>query len=127
MKPRVLALLLCTAGALSASEDVTKPAPRPRLTEALRQQVIQKSTTMNGGAAAVSTRDATPADAQYRVIESNHGIASRIDAPPPKSRPFSLVDGGDYWGRDGKAVTTELRVQYDPSLAGWDLLKLSWW
>jgi hypothetical protein len=127
MKPRLLALLLITTGALSAAEDVTKPAPRPRLTEALRQQVIQKSTAMHGGSAVASTRDATPADAQYNVIGSNHGIVGRIEAPPPKTRPFSLADGGDYWGRDGKDVTTELRVQYDPSLRGWDLFKLSWW
>ncbi|HXQ81759.1 MAG TPA: hypothetical protein VN775_10625 [Opitutaceae bacterium] len=126
MRPRLLIFLLCTGGAISASEEVTKPAPRPRLTEELRREALQDSPTLHEGRAASRSSEATPAAAQHRVIELNHGMVSRTDAPPPESRPFTLREGGTYLERDGKAFTTEMKLQYDASSRGWDLFKMSW-
>jgi len=126
MKPLLIVFLLCTTSAISAAQQVTKPAPRPRLAEALRHQAIQPSSTQRpSSAAGRSTKDA-PAIAQYRYIELNHGMVSRIDAPPPANRAFTLREGGTYWGKEDKRVTTELMLQYDASSKGWDLFKISW-
>jgi len=81
---------------------------------------------MHGRAAATNSGEGAPARAQYRVVELNHGMVSRIDAPPPEGRPFTLREGGTYWEGDGKTLTAEFKLQYDASSKGWDLLKISW-
>jgi hypothetical protein len=126
MKPPLLALLLCATSALPASEGVTKPAPRPRLKEELIRQAVQAPSAVHQSRAASRPSEDTPATVQYRVIELDHGMVSRTDAPPPERRPFTLREGGTYLERDGKLLTTELKLQYDASSRGWDLFNLSW-
>ncbi|MFY9922883.1 MAG: hypothetical protein WCA95_10505 [Opitutaceae bacterium] len=126
MKLGLLILLLCTARAMADSDLVAKPAPRPRLTEELRRQAtVVSAAARENGPFSRSSRDMGPR-APARGIESNHGIVSTPDLPPPESRPFNLEEGGTYRERDGAIFTSELMVQYDAPNNGWDLLKISW-
>src|ERR1019366_6597578 len=126
MKTRLLVLLLCMTGALSAADSTTKPAPRPPLTAAMRLEAVQLSLATREADGPGRPSDDTPATAQQRVVGPSHGMIGHVDAPPPGSRPFTLREGGTYWVNYGKTFTKEFLLQYDPSNGGWDLFRVSW-
>ena len=126
MRTRLIVLLLCTTGAMSAADSTTPPAPRPRLTAAMRLQAAQLSLATRESDGFGRPSDDTPAAAQQRVVGRSHGMLGRVDAPQPGSRPFTLREGGTYWDSYGKVFTKELLLQYDPSNGGWDLFRISW-
>jgi hypothetical protein len=131
MKLQLLAMLLCTAGVVSAADDAVKPAPRPRLTEELRRQAIEQSPVRREGASEAKSPEVKAAEkraevAQYSVMALGHGLISRSTAPSPGSRPYTLREGGTYWVRNADVFTTESMVLYDPANRGWDLFRISW-
>jgi hypothetical protein len=126
MNLRLPVLLLSTAGMAFAADLDTKPAPRPRLTEAVLRQGTNWAPAKhmaNGSLAANGVaQDLTP----YPVIGGGHGMVGRSNGPTPMSRPFDLMDGGTFTKFDGKYFSVEPKLQYDEPNAGWDLLKISW-
>jgi hypothetical protein len=123
---RLPLLLMGITGMAFAADADQKPAPRPRLTEAMIQQ---------GGGTLPSARqvskvlapkapgnDMTP----YPVVGGGHGMIGRSDGPSPLTRPFDLEDGGTFTKYDGSLLTVEPKLEYDAPNAGWDFLKISW-
>jgi len=126
MKVTMLLLLLGATGVALASEPEAKPAPRPRLTEALRQRAmaVSPSAHASGARGAMSAGSDTPAS--FPVIGADHGMVGRINGPSPLSRPFDLREGGTFQRVDGERLTIESMLQYDAPNAGWALFRISW-
>jgi hypothetical protein len=125
MNLRLATLLFAFPGAVLASDIERTPAPRPRLTEALRNRVAEMSTAHKGPSLVQDRSAATDTISQNAVVGGDHGMIGRPNGPSPASRPFNLRDGGTYWSRNGPRLTTELTLQFDAPNAGWDLLKIS--
>src|SRR5580692_12471130 len=130
MKPRLLFLLMGVTGmafAADSSDSDKKPAPRPRLTDAVLQQGIvnpvAKHVDNSGFASNAVPQDTAP----YPVIGGDHGMVGRINGPSPMYRPFDWLDGGTFEKFDGKLISTEPMFQFDEPNEGWDLLRISWW
>jgi hypothetical protein len=126
MKLRLPLLLMCITGIAFAADSDQKPAPRPRLTEAMLQQgskdKLPAHMTKTWVPSAAAPQDMTP----YPVIGGEHGMVGRSNGPTPMYRPFDWLDGGTFKKYDGTYVTLEPKLQFDEPNAGWDLLKISW-
>jgi hypothetical protein len=125
MNLRLATLLFAFPGAVLASDTEKTPAPRPRLTEELRNRVAEMHVAHPGPSLVQDSSAATDKVPQNTVVGGDHGMIGRPNGPSPASRPFDLRDGGTYWSREGPHLTTELKLQYDAPNAGWDFLKIS--
>ena len=127
MNLRMPFLLIAITRVAFASDSDTKPAPRPRLPDAVLQQGMVnmpgKNMETSGIASNSVAKDMTP----YPVIGADHGMVGRTNGPSPMYRPFDFLDGGSFAKFDGKFPTTEPMFQFDEPNEGWDFLKLSWW
>jgi len=124
MNLRLATLLLAFPWAVFASDTEKTPAPRPRLTEELRNSVAGMPAA-HRGPSPVQDNGAATDTVPHTVIGGDHGMIGRPNGSSPASRPFDLKDGGTYWNGKGPHLTTELKLQYDAPNAGWDLLKIS--
>jgi hypothetical protein len=127
MNLRLPFLLIAITGAAFASDPDTRPAPRPRLTDAVLQQGIVNMPGENVQSSRIASNSVAKDITPYPVIGGDHGMVGRTNGPSPMYRPFDLLDGGTFVRFDGKFLTTEPMFQFDGPNGGWDLLKLSWW
>jgi hypothetical protein len=103
------------------------PAPRPRLTEQLRQQAMGNTAGVRANSRPLDFgRDLEIANREpANGPASDHGILRDPDAPSPMSRSFDWRGGGTYFKDTGAYFTTETMLQYDPPNRGWDLLRIT--
>jgi hypothetical protein len=128
MKRSLLILLLLTASAFAQSEVATTPAPRPRLTDALRQRASR-------GFAAPADRAAPKIQpsgqapvlmAPFIVTGKFAPLYDRPIATEPDDHPFTWRTGGTILENVGPTFTTIVKFQYDPAYNRVNLLKFSW-
>lgn len=121
--PLLLLLLLAAPGlAASSAEPARVPAPRPRLTDELRQRSSAPPAPRPG--------PASRADGEKPIVmapvevSAPRAAASPVDEPP-KTQSFTPREGGTIYRHYGSRVTTELKLQYNPKHRGWDILSFS--
>jgi hypothetical protein len=127
MNLRLPFLLIAITGVAFASDPESKPAPRPRLTDAVLQQGIVNMPARHLGISGAPSNSVPQDTAPYPVIGGGHGMVGRISGPSPMYRPFGLLGGGTFARFDGKFFSTEPMFQFDGPNGGWDLFKISWW
>ena len=126
MKVRLLALAVVGAGLLLPV--LAEPAARPRLTDDLRRRVEDeaRATRPAASASASPAEDNPTVLSPLRVKEKFLSPLRRPDEQAPAYHPFTWKDGGTFWRRKGRRVTSEFEFDYNPVHGGIDLLSFSW-
>src|SRR3954466_6490182 len=109
----ILSLVLATV-TLAQSESKT-PAARPRLNEERKLSISPSALTEKKE----SVSDGERAIIMAPVTVTERRGASAPKEELPKSRPFTLRDGGTFLKREGPKVTTEVKLQFNGG--GWDI------
>jgi hypothetical protein len=98
------------------------------LTDDLRRRVEDETrATRPAASAPASTADDNPTVlSPLRVNEKFLPPLRRPDEQAPAYHPFTWKDGGTFWRRRGRHVTSEFKFDYNPVHGGIDLLSFSW-
>lgn len=128
MKTHLLRLVVLGSGwILLIASLVAEPAPRPRLTEELRQRVEAAASATEKSPPAPSDNDhRATVLAPLKITEKFIAPLFRPDEHAPVYHPFTWKDGGTFYRHRGRRITTELKFDYNPTHGGIDLLSFSW-
>lgn len=122
MSPLLLLLLATSGLAATPVEPAKVPAPRPRLTDELRQRA--STPPASRPEPATSATGEKPIVMAPVEVSAPQAATSPVDEPP-KAQPFTPREGGTIYQHYGPRVTTELKLQYNPKHRGWDILSFS--
>lgn len=130
MKLLLIFPLIGVTGLLASADPVEKPSMRARLAGEIKKLVSYAPPALKEPAAPLLP---TPSD--ELVVLEPFVVTTRVDAFAHKieerqqevlGERFTFKHGGTILKVEGKTVTTEVKLSYDPAHDGWDILSFSW-
>lgn len=124
----LLVLVIAAAGTLAASEPAKEASPRANLSRDLRQQYPYAPRDAAEKPVAVASGEDVVAMAPFRVFGGYRAVDRAIEdgRSKAKSDAFTPQNGGTILKKEGKRVTTELKIKFNPIHNGFDILSFSW-